>query len=407
MDKQIIQPKSLKGFRDFLPEDALKRKYVKDKIETVFQLYGFNLIETPAVEYLETFTGNIGEDEKLFFKFEDQGGRKVALRYDQTVPTCRFIAQYKDKLTFPFKRYQIQTVWRAENTQKGRYREFFMCDADIFGVSGPEADAESIALSLDVFKALGFKNYVVKVNDREIYKDIPYEVIVAIDKLKKIGREGVIAEIVRKGSTQEKATEMLDKVLNAKPTERLNAIFGYLKALGVREENYSFDPSIARSFNYSTGPIWEIVVHEYSTGSLLGGERYDKLIGRFQNEDIPGTGFAVGFDRTLDAMEDLGLLPDLKSSTKVLVTIFSEDLLPLSLRTAQKLREAQINTDVYTDPSVKLDKQLKYTNKLGIPFAVIIGPEEVEKNLVQLKNMKTGQQQSLSLEDLLGLVKNA
>ena len=148
-------------------------------------------------------------------------------------------------------------------------------------------------------------------------------------------------------------------------------------------------------------------MHEYSTSSLLGGERYDKLIGRFQNEDIPGTGFAVGFDRTLDAMEDLGLLPDLKSSTKVLVTIFSEDLLPLSLRTAQKLREAQINTDVYTDPSVKLDKQLKYTNKLGIPFAVIIGPEEVEKNLVQLKNMKTGQQQSLSLEDLLGLVKNA
>ena len=205
----MITPQTLKGFRDFLPEEAQKRQYVIDIIRRTFELYSFEPIETPAIEYLEVFTGNIGEDEKLFYKFTDTGGRKVALRYDQTVPTCRLIAQYPDKITLPFKRYQIQTVWRAEKPQKGRYREFLQCDADIFGVDGSTADGETIALSIDIYKNLGFKKPIAIINDRELYKDIPYKAIVAIDKLEKIGKNGVIKELTEKGM-EEKANEFVN-----------------------------------------------------------------------------------------------------------------------------------------------------------------------------------------------------
>jgi len=205
MTKKII-PRTLKGFRDFLPSEIFKREFLKKNITEVFELYGFEPIETPALEYLETFAGNIGEEEKLFYNFTDQGGREVALRYDQTVPTCRLVAQHTDKIQLPFKRYQIQTVWRAEKPQKGRYREFLQCDADIFGVAEAEADAEVMALSLNIYQKLGFKEYILKVNDRSLFADIPYKVIVAIDKLAKIGRDGVIEEIIKKGYTRNKNT---------------------------------------------------------------------------------------------------------------------------------------------------------------------------------------------------------
>ena len=177
---KLIEPRILKGFRDFTAEEVIKRNYLKRKIVEVFELYGFEPLETPAIEYLETFTGNIGADENLFFKFEDQGGRSVALRYDQTVPTCRYVAQNINSLQLPYKRYQIQSVWRAEKPQKGRYREFVQCDADIFGVSGWEADAEVIALTLDIYKNLGFENYTVKINDRALFKDIPYAQVLVL-----------------------------------------------------------------------------------------------------------------------------------------------------------------------------------------------------------------------------------
>ncbi len=403
MSDKVI-PQTLKGFRDFLPQDAIKRQYVVNIIRTQFERYGFQPIETPAVEYLETFMGNVGEDEKLFMKFEDHGGRKVALRYDQTIPTCRFIAQYRDKLTFPFKRYQIQTVWRSEKPQKGRYREFLQCDADIFGIAEPEADAEMIALCLDIYQNLGFKEYIVKINDRAIYKDLPYNVIVAIDKLQKIGKEGVINEIKMKGFTEEEAKGMLDSVLNAKPTDTITRIFQYLKNLGFDEKHFTFDPSIARSFNYSTGAIWEVVIPEFTAGSVLGGERYDKLVGRFQNTDMPATGFAVGFDRTLEAMEQLGLLPATPTKTHALVSIFSEELMSHSLKLAQFLRNNGANIDIYLQKPFKLDKQLKYADKNSIPYVVIIGPEEVTKNMIKLKNMKTGEQKELTQSDLLPIL---
>ncbi|MBI5127079.1 histidine--tRNA ligase [Candidatus Roizmanbacteria bacterium] len=404
MDKKI-EPQILKGFRDFLPEEAIKRQYVIDVIRRTFELYGFEPIETPAIEYLEVFTGNIGEDEKLFYKFEDTGGRKVALRYDQTVPTCRFIAQYSDKITFPFKRYQIQTVWRAEKPQKGRYREFLQCDADIFGVDNRTADGETIALTINIFKNLGFKKPLAIINDRALYKDIPYKAIVAIDKLEKIGKEGVVNELVKKGYSANDAQKLLDKVASAKPNEELKTIFKYLDNYGLKE-NYIFKPTLARSFSYSTGTIWEIVVSEFDAGSLAGCERFDSLVSRFSNRNVPAVGFAIGFDRTVLAMDEFGLFPAIKTKTKVLVTIFNQDLIKESQKITNFLRTNYINTDLYSNSSIKLDKQLKYANKKGIPFVIIIGPEEAEKNVVKIKDMKTGDQKELNQEKLLAFLKS-
>src|SRR3989339_808519 len=352
---KIVTPQILKGFRDFFPEDASKRQYAINIIRKTFESYGFEPIETPAIEYLEVFTGNIGEDEKLFYKFEDTGGRKVALRYDQTVPTCRLIAQYPDKITMPFKRYQIQTVWRAEKPQKGRYREFLQCDADIFGVNDRASDGELIALTIDVFKNLGFKNPIAVINDRALYKEIPYKAIVAIDKLEKTGKEGVIDELIEKNYSPDDAKKMLDQVASAQPNDDLKAIFNFLDDYGM-QDNYQFKPTLARSFSYSNGTIWEIVVDEFSSGSLAGCERFDSLVGKFSNRQVPAVGFAIGFDRTILAMEELKLFPDLKTKTKVLVTIFSPELLEKSQELTQKLRVKNINTDLYPDSTEKIAK---------------------------------------------------
>lgn len=396
----MIQPQTLKGFRDFLPEDAMKRQYAIDIIRRTFELYGFEPVETPAIEYLEVFTGNIGEDEHLFYKFKDSGDRDVALRYDQTVPTCRLIAQYPDKITLPFKRYQIQTVWRAEKPQKGRYREFLQCDADIFGIDDRTADAETVALTIDIYKRLGFKRPIAIINDRALYKDIPYKAIVAIDKLDKIGVDGVIAELVAKGYSKDDAVKLFETVKNNQPNDELKQIFAYLDSYGMKE-NYQFKPTLARSFSYSTGTIWEIVVEGFDAGSLAGCERFDSLVSRFSNTQVSGVGFAIGFDRTLVAMEELGLLPTLKTKTQVLVTVFSKEQLSASQQLTQQLRSAGINTDCYSDPNTKLDKQLKYADRKGIPYVTIIGPDEAARGVCKLKTMATQSQEDLRPEEVV------
>lgn len=400
----MITPHILKGFRDFLPEEVIKRHYVVDIIRKTFELYGFEPIETPAIEYLDVFTGQIGEDEHLFYTFEDTGGRHVALRYDQTVPTCRLIAQYPDKITLPFKRYQIQTVWRAEKPQKGRYREFLQCDADIFGVDARTADGETIALTVDIFKHLGFAKPIAVINDRELYTGVPYKAIVAIDKLAKVGENGVIAELMKKGYTGDEAVKLLDSIRNNKPNENLKTIFSYLDAYGMGE-NYRFDPTLARSFSYSTGTIWEITDARFDSGSLAGCERFDSLVSRFSNREVPGVGFAIGFDRTVLAMEELGLFPPIKTKTKILVTVFNTETLTSSQKLTQKLREKNINTDFYPDPTDKLDKQLKYAHKKNIPFAAIIGPDEVKKEMVTLKDLTHRTQQTVTLDEAISLLR--
>lgn len=405
MSTQKIQ--TLKGFRDFLPEQALKRQWLKNKLTEIFEIWGYDPMETPTLEPLEIFKGQVGEDEKLFFQFEDQGGRKVALRYDQTIPTCRAIGQYANELVIPFRRYQMQSAFRSEKPQKGRYREFLQCDADIFGISSPLADAEVIALSLDIYKRLGFKKAVVLINDRELLNDLPYEAIVSIDKLKKIGKDGVISEMAAKGIDKDKATEYFDFVTLLKPNERVNFILRYLKDYGFDESWYKFEPTLARSFSYSSGPIWEIEIPDSSGGSVLGGERYDNIVKSISNVDIAGTGFGLGFDRTLEALEEFNLIPNLKTNSKVLVTIFSEDLLSESIKALKVLRENNISTELYPDQNAKLDKQLKYADKKGIPYVIIIGQEEVGKNIVTLKNLLTKEQRQVTINEVCTLLQES
>ncbi|MEK7166465.1 MAG: histidine--tRNA ligase [Patescibacteria group bacterium] len=392
---------TLKGFRDFLPEDALKRQWLKNKIIDVFERWGYDPLETPTLEPLELFAGQIGEDEKLFFKFKDPGGRDVALRYDQTVPACRVVGQYRNELTFPFKRYQIQPAFRAENPQKGRYREFLQCDADIFGVDSPLADAEMIALSLDIYKSIGFGEARVLINDRALLKDFPYEAIVVIDKLKKIGTAGVLAEMQKKGIEKTLAEGYLETITNLRPNKTIEIILDYLKNLGFPKNWYRFDPTIARSFSYSTGPIWEVEIPGFDGGSVLGGERFDKLIETISGVRIPGTGFGLGFDRTLEAAQKFGLVPDFNTQTQVLIAIFKPELTEKMVNLSGKLRDAKINTELYPDPDSKLDKQLKYADRKGIPYVVIVGENEVKQNKVLLKNMKRKTQELMTIEDIV------
>lgn len=394
-----IQP--LKGFRDFLPGEAIKRTWLREKITAVFEQWGYDPMETPTLEPLELFAGQIGEDEKLFFSFEDQGGRKVALRYDQTVPTCRVVGQYVNDLPMPFRRYQIQPAFRAEKPQKGRYREFIQCDADIFGIEGPLADAETIAASLDIYRQLGFPRAVVLINDRTLLKDIPYPAIAAIDKLKKIGEDGVLKEMETKGLSPDDAKNYLALVKNLKPNEAVTTIMSYLKNMGFPDDWYAFSPTLARSFSYSTGPIWEVEIPGFDAGSVLGGERYDKLIEAIAGKKIPGTGFGLGFDRTLEAAQQFGLVPTQATSTKVLVTVFSEETLQAALLQTKLLREKNISTELYPDDTTKLDKQLKYADRKGIPFVIIIGPNEIKKDILVLKDMKSRTSKEMKINEAI------
>ncbi len=393
-----IQP--LKGFRDFLPKEAKKRLWLKNQIEAEFKLWGFEPMETPTLEPLELFVGQIGEDEQLFFRFKDNADRDVALRYDQTVPTCRVVGTYSQTLPMPFRRYQIQPAFRAEKPQKGRYREFIQCDADIFGEASYVADAEVIALSLSIYKRLGFKNVCVSVNDRELLVGIPYEAIVAIDKLEKIGEVGVIKDMIDKGIEREKAIEYFKTVKSLQPNQKVVDIFAYLKEMGFEESWYKFEPTLSRSFSYSTGPIWEVKVIGSTGGSVLGGERYDSLVEKVSGQSIPGTGFGLGFDRTLEACEEFGLVPDLEREGVMVITmdgIKTEE----GMKILNQLRESGIAVEMYPSLTAKFDKKLKYANKKGIAYIAILGESEIQQGKVSLKNMKSGQQELLGVADLI------
>jgi len=391
---------TLKGFRDILPIDARKRQWVRDSMIKTAEKWGYEPIETPTLEPFELFEGEIGEDEKLFYKFTDNGGREVIMRYDQTVPTCRYVAANYEDLTLPFRRYQIQSVFRAEKPQKGRYREFTQFDLDIFGVKGAEADAEVIAENLETYLNLGFKKPVIVFNSRELMKGIPYEAIVAIDKLKKIGRDGVIRDMIKKGIAQTQANAYFQQVMDIKPNETIKTIITYLENSGFSNEFYRFEPTLARSFSYSEGPIWEIIIEDYEVGSVGGGERYDSMMKRLTNFDIPATGIAFGFDRTVEAADQLRLIPQ-TSSSQVLVTTFNKIYQNQTLEIAKKLRQAEVKTELYPDITDKIGKQFKYADKKRIPYAIVIGEEEVAQTKVSLKNLQTRDQEMLSVEEVI------
>ena len=393
----MLKPQTLKGFRDFLPEEARKRQYVINTWQKVFTLYGFEPLETPTLEYEEILTGKYGDEgDKLMYRFEDHGKRRVAMRYDQTVPLARVIAQYQNEIAFPFKRYQIQPVWRADNTQRGRFREFVQCDIDTVGSETALADAEIVQVVEKAYEALGFKDFTILVNDRQNFQGIDPKAIAIIDKLKKIGPEAVERELGQKGFDP----NLLTEIRSRKQTENLMQII-----IQSGSKRVSYEPTLARGLDYYTGLIFEVEIVGYPVGSVCGGGRYDNLIGMFAKKPVPAVGCAFGFDRTLDAMSELDLFPkDLKTTT-VLVTVFDQNLRAESLACVKLLRENGINAEIYLNPETKMEKQLKYANQKGVPYVVIIGTQEAEKNRLTLKNMQTGDQKQLALSELPDVLK--
>lgn len=408
MQKQNLQ--TLKGFRDFLPAQKRARDLAMAKIKTSFERFGFEPLETPTLEYAELLLGKYGaEADKLVYSFEDRGGRAVALRYDQTVPTARVLSQYQNELGKAFRRYQIQPVFRADKPQKGRYREFIQCDADIFGVTSPLADAEILAAYYDIYRALGLSDIIIELNDRETLISTLSQfatdsvsvsaIIQTIDKLDKQTQGECVAELVAKGMNESSAKQALTNIQAAKKSDNLAKIVQNAIELGIPSANLKFNPALARGLDYYTGMIFEGKIPGES-GSVGGGGRYDNLIESLGGPSIPAVGFGLGFDRTIEVLLSRNLLSS-NTSTRVLVTIFSANLQGETLKVASKLREAGINTELYPDPSDKLDKQFKYADKKGIPYALVIGDDEVAGDVVTLKNLTTRKQLTLPIDEAL------
>ena len=425
---KTIQPRTLKGFRDFLPKDMRIRYKVIETFKRFFEKYGYEPLETPTLEYADILLGKYGDEaEKLLYHFTDRGGRDVAMKYDLTVPACRVLAQYQNDIPLPFKRYQIQPVWRADNTQKGRFREFYQCDGDTFGSSSMLADAEYVQMGIEILKELGFMDVVARINNRKFIDGLSTfagadqtqfgSICTAIDKLDKIGIEGVKTEMKNRqiseetiqkiieiisisGTTEEKIKQLRTIMKGISSAEaglsELEELFSYLAAAGVNTDNYVFDLTIIRGLSYYTGPVWEFMIKDGNVGSVGGGGRYDKLVGLYLGKDVPATGGAFGIERIIEVVKDRNMYPDEKNKA-VLVTIFDPSLAQNSLLLAQKLRKENKSVVLYPDAQVKLEKQLKYANKRGIEEVYILGPEEITNNQVKVKNMKTGEQKMISL----------
>ncbi len=384
-----------KGFRDFYGPNAAARDYLIGKIKAVFGLYGFEGLETPIVEYADTLKGKYGAEEKLIYEFEDRGGRMVALRYDQTVPLARFVAQ-NPELTLPFKRFAIGPVFRADNPQKGRYRQFLQCDADIVGSSSLISDIEILNLALDVYQSLGLK-VIVKVNDRAIFEGTDPTFIASIDKMDKIGAKGVREELKAKGLKGPEAKKLLDTLLKTKPTNRLSQIIKSVASPQVR-----FDPLLARGLSYYTGLIFEVVLKD-SASSICGGGRYDNLIGMFAGRPIPAVGFAIGFDRTLQILSEKNLILAFDQPAQVLVTVFDDESWEYSLKIVKEFRSSGISADIYSEPD-RLDKQIRFANRKNIPFIAIAGPKEIKQNKVTIKNLQNSDQSTLRIKEAVSLI---
>lgn len=408
------KPQTLKGFRDFLPEEMAVRQKVIDILREVFESYGFEPLETPSLEYSSTLLGKYGEEaDKMVYTFKDRGGRDVGLIYDLSVPIAKVLALYSQKISLPFRRYQVQRIWRAEKPQKGRYREVLQCDVDIFGSSSPLADAEIVAIIYDCLKKLNFEKFTIRINSRQVIfklisdlgikqKDKQLSILRTIDKLDKIGLVAVKKELKEKGLTEKKIENLLSLIKTAKPDKNLKKLFNYLNNFRVDDRFYKFDPTLVRGLDYYTGPVFETYVEKPKIGSITGGGRFDKLISDLGGPDILATGTTIGLDRICDVIKEENLLPEVfPTPTKVLVTIFSPDYLEKSIEIAQKLRDSSINAELYLNTEAKLDKQLKYANRKEIAFAFIIGPEEVKNKTVTIKNLKKKSQKTVLQKDLL------
>ena len=431
-----IQPRVPRGMRDILPQKMLLRQYVIAQIESVFQRFGFEPLQTPVLELRETLMGKYGPDaEKLIYDARHREGKEeLSLRYDLTVPLTRIVAMYPE-LVKPFKRYQIAPVWRAERPQKGRYREFYQCDVDIVGSKSMLADAEMVTVIYAVLSRLGFKSFVTKINNRKIltgigqYAGVPNELLGglyrSIDKLDKIGRDAVREELAQNQIPADVVNKMMDLIaipsgnfgelrerlgdipIAMEGIDELEQIATFLGDSGVPNTNYQFDFAMVRGLAYYTGPIYETIVTEPKIGSLTGGGRYDELIGLLINQSIPVTGTSFGIERIIDVMEELSMFPPNvgKTVTQVFVTVFNRDLVGASIRVANELRAAGLNTELALDAD-GLGKQLKYAGAKAIPFAVIIGPDEATAQKATLRDLASGEQTAILQSELANAIKN-
>lgn len=449
-----MKPGIPKGMRDFSPNEIIKRNYIFDTIKSVFQKYGFQPIETPTMENLSTLTGKYGEEgDQLIFKVLNSGDylskvdlsnantinsksltskiSEKALRYDLTVPFARYVVTHQNEITLPFKRYQIQPVWRADRPQKGRYREFYQCDADVVGSDSLLNEAEFILMYDEALSNLGLKNFSIKINNRKILSGIaevigkPERIIdmtISIDKLDKIGFEGVKKElssigfseaniknlepiILLKGTNYEKLNTLKELFKNSnigiKGIEEIEKIISYLNSWRKTTAKIELDITLARGLNYYTGAIFEVKTNEVEMGSIGGGGRYDDLTGMFGLKNLTGVGISFGADRIYDVLEELNLFPDsINSSTQVLLTNFDEAAEMYALPLLEKLRDKNIATELYPN-STKIQKQLKYANDKNISFVILIGEEEMKTGKLSLKDMSSGEQIALTIEEII------
>ena len=441
-----------KGTRDFSPTEMLRRNYIFDTIKSVFQKYGFMPIETPAMELMETLTGKYGDEgDRLIFKILNSGDylakadekplneknssaliksiSEKALRYDLTVPFARYVVQHQNEITFPFKRYQIQPVWRADRPQRGRYREFYQCDADVVGSDALLHEVELILIFDEVLNQLKIPSFQIKLNNRKILSGIaevigqPDQLInitVAIDKLDKIGKDKVLAELMDKGvahidqleplfnlkgNNREKLASMKKFLSNSevglKGLEEIEYLLNYIDKTGLQNANLIFDVTLARGLNYYTGAIFEVAADNVSVGSICGGGRYDDLTGIFGLKDVSGVGISFGADRIYDVLEELNLFPEINhETTQILFVNFGIEEEEYVFNLAMKLRKKGVNVEVYPE-AAKLKKQMKYADSKNIPLVIMIGSEELKSQQLTLKNMQSGEQDQLSVDQLL------
>ena len=439
----IQKPSIPKGTRDFSPAEMMRRTYIFETIKSVFRTYGFAPLETPAMENLSTLLGKYGDEgDKLLFKILNSGDYAAGLddeqlrtaskicekglRYDLTVPFARYIVQHQSEIVLPFKRYQIQPVWRADRPQKGRYREFYQCDVDVIGSRSLINEVELIEIVERVFGKLGI-NVTLKMNNRKIlygiaeaigHADKMMDITVAIDKLEKIGIDNVRAELSERGLEQEAIdrlqpilelsgsnSEKLNKLRNViscsetglKGIAEMEVIFGYVEALGLNLP-IELDLSLARGLNYYTGAIFEVKAMDYAIGSICGGGRYDDLTGIFGMPDTSGVGISFGADRIYDVMTGLNLFPEeVDFSTKVLFVNLGEQERMAAMRIMRTLRDSGVATEIYPEPA-KMKKQMEYANRRSIPYVVIIGSNELQNGQATVKNMRTGEQSAVAFD---------
>lgn len=458
-----IKPSLAKGTRDFSPQEMVKRNYIFDTVKTVFKKYGYAEIQTPSMENLSTLTGKYGDEgDKLIFKILNSGDflskvkpdllgqgnsnavtpaiSEKALRYDLTVPFARYVVMHQNDISLPFKRFQVQPVWRADRPQKGRYREFYQCDVDVVGSDSLLNEAEFILIYQEALGNLGLKDFTIKINNRKILSGIAevigkpeliIDMTVAIDKLDKIGLDGVTKELIERGFTAADIDKLKPVILlegsNEQKLDSLKAVlagsvmglagiieietvFDYVKELLKADQSLTpdieLDITLARGLNYYTGCIFEVKTNEVAMGSIGGGGRYDDLTGMFGLKGLTGVGVSFGADRIYDVLQELNLFPESTAAgARVLISNFDRDAERYALPILQRLRGANIAAELYPS-SGKLKKQMSYADDKHIPYVILIGSDEMQSGLLTLKNMKSGEQQKLALPAIVELLKD-